>query len=56
MNDYTNITDYRGGLVAVFSQLADIMKRKGDPFKSRAYQKVAETIEMYDGVLDNPAN
>ena len=47
--------DHSTGLINVFSQLADIMKRKGEPFKSRAYQKVAETIELYDGPLDDPA-
>ena len=50
----SNNPDHSAGLINVFSQLADIMKRKGEPFKSRAYQKVAETIELYDEPLTDP--
>ena len=53
-NQISNNPDYSTGLINVFAQLADIMKRKGEPFKSRAYQKVAETIELHDGPLDAP--
>ena len=50
----SNNPDHSTGLINVFSQLADIMKRKGEPFKSRAYQKVAETIELYGEPLTDP--
>ena len=31
-------------LIDIMEELADIMVRQGEPFKSRAYKKAAETI------------
>jgi NAD-dependent DNA ligase/DNA polymerase/3'-5' exonuclease PolX len=34
--------------IAILAELADIMQRQGEPFKSRAYQKAQETIITYE--------
>lgn len=56
MEQTTHKIDKKIELANIFEQLADIMKRKGEPFKSRAYQKVVETIQLHDGPLVDPVN
>jgi NAD-dependent DNA ligase/DNA polymerase/3'-5' exonuclease PolX len=41
--------------IKILDELADIMQRQGEPFKSRAYQKAQETIMTYEGDINNLA-
>ena len=36
-------------LIDIMEELADIMMRQGEPFKSRAYKKASETIMGFQG-------
>jgi NAD-dependent DNA ligase/predicted flap endonuclease-1-like 5' DNA nuclease len=38
-------------LIDIMEELADIMMRQGEPFKSRAYKKASETIMSYPGEI-----
>ena len=40
-------------LIDIMEELADIMMRQGEPFKSRAYKKASETIMGYSGEITN---
>ncbi len=41
--------------IKVLEELADIMQRQGEPFKSRAYQKAQETIMTYENDISDLA-
>ena len=41
--------------IKILDELADIMQRQGEPFKSRAYQKAQETIMTYESDINNLA-
>jgi len=44
---------YNKSFASVLGELSDILQRKGDPFKSRAYKKAEETIYAYEGEITN---
>ena len=50
-----NLKVYNEEFVLVLSELEDIMARQGEPFRSRAYQKAAETIMAYSQPITNPS-
>lgn len=45
---------YNEEFVDILGQLEDIMQRQGEPFRSRAYHKAAETIMMYPDEITDP--
>ena len=46
--------DHAPKLISIFDELSDIMKRKGELFKYRAYQKAIEGIMLVKEPLSNP--
>ena len=44
---------YNEEFIKIMEELADIMARQGEPFKSRAYKKAAETIMIVDEDISN---
>jgi len=44
---------YNKIFASVLGELSEILQRKGDPFKSRAYKKAEETIYTYEGEITN---
>ena len=44
---------YNEDFIKIMEELADITGRQGEPFKSRAYKKAAETLMTIDDDIDN---
>ena len=45
---------YNEEFIKILGELADLMVRKGEPHRARAYQKAEETIIKYQGDITNP--